>query len=97
MYVYIHRPPLGGHQAARRMLQTACPKSFQSFKTQVDSQVFHSFPEIPSFQSAISSLPVWYQLVAVCFDLLTCLLDPTDNPFTTPGCIPSTLAPPGYL
>ena len=42
-YIYIRRPPLGGHQAAKRMLQTACPKSFQSFQSQVDSQVSSHF------------------------------------------------------
>ena len=76
---------LRASKTAKRMLQTACPKSFQSFKSQVDTQVFHSFPEFPVLQSAISSLPIWYQLLAVCFDLLTCLLDPTGDPVTTPG------------
>ena len=46
-----------GHQAAKHMLQSSCPKSFQSFESQVDSQVFHSFPVL---QSAISCLPVCY-------------------------------------
>ena len=84
IYVYIRRPPSGGHQAAKRMLQSACPKSFQSFKSQVDSQVFHSFPVLqsaisslvfhsfPALQSAISSLPVWYQLSAVCRLAFSC-------------------------
>ena len=56
-YIYIRRPPSGGHQAAKSMLPSACPKSFQSFKSQVDSQVFLSFPV---FQSAISCLPICY-------------------------------------
>ena len=80
MYIYIRRPPLGGHQAAKSMLQSACSKSSQSFESQVDSQVFHSFQIL---QSTISSLPVWYQLLAVCFDLLTCLLYPTDRRIAT--------------
>ena len=51
----IRRPPLGGHQAAKGMLPSAFPNSFQSFKSQVDNQVFLSFPVL---QSAISCLPV---------------------------------------
>ena len=47
--------------------QVDSPKSFQSFKSQVDSQVFH-------FQSAISSLPVWCQLLAVCRSAIWCLV-----------------------
>ena len=78
IYTYIRRPPLGGHQAARGIGQTACPKSFQSFQSQVDSQVFHHFQSFPVLQSAISSLPVWYQLLAVCksaiWGLQICLL-----------------------
>ena len=64
IYIQIRRPPLGGHQAAKSMLQTACPKSFQSFKSQVDSQVFHSFPppicncRFASLVSAFSCLQV---------------------------------------
>ena len=85
MWGEIRRPPLGGHQAARRMLPSACPKSFQSFKSQVDSQVFHSFFQsfksqvdsqvfhsFPVLQSAISSLPIWYQLLAVCWLTFSC-------------------------
>ena len=35
--------PFRGHQAAKRnMVQSACPESFQSFKSQVESQVAHA-------------------------------------------------------
>ena len=67
MYICIRRPLLvRGHQAARRMLQTACPKAFQSFQSQVGNQVSIHFQSFPVLQSAISSLPVWCQLLAVC-------------------------------
>ena len=54
--------PLGGHQAPKDIMQTACSKSLQSFQSPVDSQVFQSSPVL---QSAIASLPVWYSLVSV--------------------------------
>jgi hypothetical protein len=58
IYIYIRRLPCkGGHQAARSMWPFACPKSFKSLTSQVDSQVFRSFPIL---QSEISCLPVWY-------------------------------------
>ena len=53
-YLSLYPPaPLGGHQAAKSMLQSACPKSFQSFKSQVDSQVFHS--SFQAFKSQVDS------------------------------------------
>ena len=66
MYVCIRRPLLvRGHQAAKDIVQITVSKSLKSFQSQVDSQVFH-------FQSAISSLPVWYQLLAVCRSAIWC-------------------------
>ncbi len=91
----IRRPLLvRGHQAARSMLQSACPKSFQSFKSQVDNQVFIHFHSFPILQSAISNLPIWYQLLADCLSAFICLLEPTDNPVTTLGVCPLSPGPP---
>ena len=96
----IRRPPFGGHQAARSIGQTACSKSLQSFQSQVDSQVSIHFQSFPIVQSAISSLPVWYQLLAVCksaiWGLVTVYCRPGTVPLPPPGCILSTWVPPGY-
>ena len=86
--------PLGGHQAARSMLETDSSKSFQSFQSPpVDSQVFHSFPVL---QSVIVSLPVWYLLSIWCLVLSNCLLDLGTGVLPYPGYIVSTWTLPGY-
>ena len=61
-------------------LSVPSPSNHLNHKLTVKSSIhFQSFPIL---QSAISSLPVWYQLLAVCWYLLTCLLDPTECPVT---------------
>ena len=92
--IYIRRPPLGGHQAARHIVATAVFKSFQSPMT-----VTFSSP----FQSCILQLPVCQS--GICFQLFAdrqsgignCLLDPGTGPLPSPGCILSIQVPPGYL
>ena len=58
IYIYISAGPFRGHQAARDIWPIADSKSFQSFKSQVDNQVFQSFPvlqsELAVCQSGIS-------------------------------------------
>ena len=59
---YISVGPFKPHQAVKSMLPATCHKSFQSFPSQVDSEVFNRFHSFPVLKSAIVSLQVWYQL-----------------------------------
>ena len=48
MYIYPPAPRRGATRLRRVLFQSPCPKSFQAFQSQVDNQVFHSFPVISS-------------------------------------------------
>ena len=64
-------------------LSVPSPSNHVNHKLTIKFSIY--FQSFPVLQSAISSLPIWYQLLAVCFDLLTCLLDPTGDPVTLTG------------
>ena len=87
IYVYISAGPcLSGAIRLRRVcchLPVPSPSNHLNHKlTIVFSILFQSFPIL---QCAISSLSIWYQLLTVCYLLLTGLLNPMDSPVTLSG------------
>ena len=100
--------PFRGHQAARHIVPITVPKSFQSFKSQVDSQVFNWFPFISSpevcncqFASLVSAFRClqisnwWFSSCrSANWWLANLLLDPTDNTFYHPPVYSLNLGPP---
>jgi hypothetical protein len=73
-----------GHQAAKNMLPSACPESFQSCESQVDNQASHSF-------LFLSIPPACDCLIANQLLAFSCLLSVAVDWFT------ATLAPAGRL